>query len=180
MASSESAGRPRYDSDVAVLGALGIPDFRHLSKETFFRFLETLPHTDPEVALKLLGQIPELATFARAALADATENFNTAVAAHADSRSMVHAVHLRRLYILEAELEKNLTPEQWVRVLDDIREVNSNELDVDAQGNRWLSDSLKTKLAGAAAVALGIAAIVLTASKSGGKSGGGVGRLLRS
>lgn len=90
-----------------------------------------------------------------------------------------HEVHPRRLQILEAELEEELTPEQWLRVLEDIREVNSNELDVDAEGNRWLSDSLKTNLAGAAAVALGSAAIVLTASKPGSRSGGGVGRLLR-
>lgn len=177
---SDPVCRPTHNTEVALLNHLGIPDFRHLSKDTFFRFLESLPDTDPEVAIRVLGQVPELATFARAALADATETFNASLASHAASREMVHAVHMKRLEILKAELEKDLTPEQWVRVLDDLREVNANELDVDAQGSRWLSDSLKAKLAVSAAAAFGLAAVVLTVSKSGSKAGTGLGRLLKS
>jgi hypothetical protein len=171
MAEPHNTGsRPKLNSELAVLNHLGIPDFRHLSKDTFFRFLETLPDTDPEVALKLLGQVPELAAFARGALADATENFNAALASQSASRQMVHTVHMKRMEILEAELEKDLSPEQWIRVLDDIREVNSNELEVDTQSSAWLSGSLKAKLAAAGMAALGVAAVVVTASKSGARS----------
>ena len=177
---SNTGSRPKLNSELAVLNHLGIPDFRHLSKDTFFRFLETLPDTDPEVGLKLLGQVPELAAFARGALADATENFNAALASQSASRQMVHTVHVKRMKILEAELEKDLSPEQWIRVLDDIREVNSNELEVDSQGSAWLSDSLRAKLAAAGVAALGVAAVVLTASKSGTKIGASAGRLFKS
>lgn len=177
---SGSAGRPRHSSEIAVLNHLGIPDFRHLSKDTFFRFLETLPDTDPEVALKLLGQVPELAAFAKDALADATENFNAALASQSASRQMVHSVHMKRLEILEAELEKDLSPEQWIRVLDDIREVNANELDVDTQSSAWLSDSLKAKLAAGGVAALGVVAVVVAASKSGKQIGTGAGKIFRS
>lgn len=42
-----------------VLKKLGIPDFRHLSKEKVMKFATMLPHMDPEVAKKALEQFPE-------------------------------------------------------------------------------------------------------------------------
>jgi hypothetical protein len=177
---SAPGGRPRLSSELAVLDHLGIPDFRHLSKDTFFRFLETLPDTDPAVALELLGQVPELAAFARGALADATENFNAVLESQSTSQQMAHAVHMKRLEILEAELDKELTPEQWIRVLDDIREVNSNELNVFRENSAWLSDSLRAKLAATGGAALGLAALVFAASQARSKDGPGAGRIFRS
>lgn len=44
-----------------VLKKLGIPDFRHLSKEKMIKLATMLPHMDPEVAKKALEQFPELA-----------------------------------------------------------------------------------------------------------------------
>jgi len=180
MESFAPASRPRLNSEVALLKHLGIPDFRHLSKDAFFRFLETLPDTDPEVALSVLGQVPDLATFARSALVDATEAFDALLASNEASRTMVHAVHMKRLDVLRAELEKELTAEQWARVLDDLREVNANELGIHADGRRWLSESLRAKLAVSAAAAMGLAAVIFTASKVGDTAVGGFGRLLRS
>lgn len=142
--------------------------------------MEILPDTDPEVALRLLEQVPELSTFAKGALADAAENFSAALASQSASRTMVHTVHMNRLAILEAELEKYLDPEHWIRVLDDIREVNSNEFEVDAQSSAWLLDSLKAKVAAAGGAALGVAAFVFAVTKSGNKVSAALGNSLGS
>ena len=42
-----------------VLKTLGIPDFRHMTKEKIIQFISVLPYMDPEVAKKALEQFPE-------------------------------------------------------------------------------------------------------------------------
>lgn len=44
-----------------VLKKLGIPDFRHMTKEKILQFATYLPKMDPEVAKKALEQFPEFA-----------------------------------------------------------------------------------------------------------------------
>ena len=44
-----------------VLKKLGIPDFRHLTKDKVVQFMSMLPRMDPEVAKKALEQYPEMA-----------------------------------------------------------------------------------------------------------------------
>ena len=44
-----------------VLRKLGIPDFRHMTKDKIVQFATCLPRMDPEVAKKALEQFPEFA-----------------------------------------------------------------------------------------------------------------------
>ena len=45
-------------SEKKVLKKLGIPDFRHMTKEKVMSFASMLPYMDPEVAKKALEQFP--------------------------------------------------------------------------------------------------------------------------
>ena len=70
---------PPYTNEVEIRNALGIESWRHLSKDTFLQFLDSLPEVDPEVALKLIDQVPEITTLARGALDDAAKAYDAAL-----------------------------------------------------------------------------------------------------
>ena len=161
----------RYSSEVEVKEVLGIESWRNLSKDTFLRFLATMPEIDREVALKLIGQIPEITTFARVALDDAAKAYDAALTSNARSQEMVHQVHLERLAILKAELAKDLSPEERMRVLDDIRDVNSSAFLKDTENKNFLAEQFDKRLAVVVVVAATLAAVVFVATKSGHKPG---------
>src|SRR3954453_3119805 len=117
---------PRYTNEVELKQALGIETWRNLSKDTIIRFFELLPDVDPELALKLIAQLPEITTLAKSVLDDAAKAHDATLASNARSHEMVHEIHLRSLQIFEAELGKDLSREDWQRVIDEIRDVISN------------------------------------------------------
>lgn len=103
-------------------------------------------------------------------LDDAAKAFDAALTSNARGQEMVHQIHAKRLEILEAELRKDLTPEQWLRVLDDIQDVNSNALLKDTENKRFISEQLDKKLAAAGVAAAAVIAVVFAAVKSGDKT----------
>ena len=52
-------------SEKKVLKKLGIPDFRHMTKDKVVKFVSLLPNMDPEVAKKALEQFPAFADLAK-------------------------------------------------------------------------------------------------------------------
>jgi ABC-type Zn uptake system ZnuABC Zn-binding protein ZnuA len=170
----------QYNSEVEVMKVLGIASWRNLSKDTFFRFLAMMPEIDKEVALKLIGQLPEITTLARDALDDAGKAYNAALASNARILEMVHQVHLERLAILKAELDKDPSPEERMRVLDDIREVNLSALLKDTENKKFLAEQFDKILGVVVASAATLAAVVFAAIKSGHKPGVGAGRVFGS
>ena len=169
----------RYNSEVEVMKELGIESWRNLSKDAFLRFLDMVPEVDTEVALELVSQLPEITRFAKVTLDDATQAYEVALASNERSQEMVHRVHLERLSILRGELDENLSPEERIRVLDDIRDVNSNAISKDTENKRFLSEQFDKKLGVALAAGATVAAVVVAVLKSGGRPGGGAGRALR-
>lgn len=55
----------RSMSEKKVLKKLGIPDFRHMTKDKVVKFVSLLPNMDPEVAKKALEQFPAFADLAK-------------------------------------------------------------------------------------------------------------------
>jgi len=139
-----------------------------------------MPEIDKEVALKLIGQLPEITMLARVALDDAGKAYDAALTSNARSQEMVHQVHLERLAILKAELDKDLSPEDRMRVLDDIRDVNSSALLMDTENKKFLAEQFDKRLGVVVAAAVTLAAVVFAATKSGHKPGTGAGRVFGS
>ena len=50
-----------YDNEQDVLQKLGIPSWRHLSKDKFMDFIAVMPEMSNEVRLKIIEQIPQFA-----------------------------------------------------------------------------------------------------------------------
>jgi hypothetical protein len=171
---------PRYTSEVEVRKALGIETWRNLSKDTILRFLELLPDVDPELALKLIAQVPEITTLAKSVLEDAAKAHEATLASNARSQEMVHEIHLRSLQIFEAELGKDLSHEDWQRVIDEIRNVTSNARLKDTENKQFLSEQSDKRLTTAALAGAVVVGVVLALARSGQKPLLGAGRLLAS
>jgi len=171
---------PPYTSEVEIRNALGIESWRNLSKDTFLQFLDSLPEVDPEVALKLIDQVPEITKLARSALEDAAKAYDAALTSNARGQEMVHQIHIERLGILKAELREDPTPEERMRVLDEIRDVNSNALLKDTENKRFISAQFDKKLAAACVTAAAVIAVVFAAARSGDKPTLGAGRFFGS
>jgi hypothetical protein len=168
-----------YQNEVELRESLGLQSWRNLSKDTVIKLFENLQDTDPEVALKLVAQLPEITTYARAALDDTTRAYEAAINANTRSQDNLHALHMARLDILRAQLDKDLDPEERLRVYDDIREVNANALQVDQHNRRFLSEQLEKKLMATVAASIGVAAVVVTVAKAGHKPLAAASKLLK-
>lgn len=60
-----------------VLDQLGIPDFRHLSKDKIMTFFSMLPNMNPDVAQKAIEQFPVYADVVKEVVGDFMEIVNT-------------------------------------------------------------------------------------------------------
>lgn len=127
------------------------------------------------MALQLIGQIPEITTLAKLALDDAAKAYDGLVDSNARSMAMLHQVHVERLEILKAELEKDLSPEERLRVFDNVRDVQVSADQKDTENKKFLSDQFDKRLGGAVAA---VVTVVFVASKSAQKPGVGLGRIL--
>lgn len=60
----------KYLTEKQVLKKLGIPNFSHLSKDNFIKFVSMLPNMENEVATKMLDQFPNFADTSREVMND--------------------------------------------------------------------------------------------------------------
>lgn len=159
-----------YSTEVAVKKFLEIDSWRNLRKEHVLQLMEMLPEVDPEVAKKLLDQVPELSKMAQAVLDDAAKAYDAALSSNNRSMELVHESHRKALDILQAELARtDLTPEERMSAFAKIDEILANLRLKDTENKQFLAEQLHAKLATAAVAVAGIAAVVFTAIKSGEK-----------
>jgi hypothetical protein len=168
----------RYNSEVDVKEFLGLDSWRNLSKDTFLRFLAAMPEIDREVALQLIGQIPEITTFAKEALDDAAAAYDGLLASNARSMEMLHQIDITVLAALKSELDKDLSPEERTRVLDALRDIHTRSHVKDSENKKFLADQFDKRLGVVLVAAVTVAGVVLAATKSGGKAGVNVSRVL--
>lgn len=132
--------------------------------------MEMLPEVDPEVAKKLLDQVPELSKMAQVVLDDAAKAYDAALSSNDLSMELVHENHRKALDILQAELARtDLTAEERMSAFARIDQILDNLRLKDTENKRFLAEQLHAKLAVAAVAAAGVAAVVFTAMKSGEK-----------
>lgn len=129
----------KYTNETEILRALDIPSWRHLSKPKFLEFLAFVPEIDREVALAIIGQLPVFRKLARGLMVEVAEAFESAIASNDRSQTSVHEVALERLAILKAQLDKDLTPEERLRVSDDLRDVHQQASAKDTENKEFLA-----------------------------------------
>lgn len=112
----------RYTSAVEVNNALGLPERRHLRKEHVLQLMSMLSDMDSRVALNILGQLPDIAMFARVAMDDVAKGHDATLSSNARGIEMVHEVHMARLELLKGELSKDVSPEERLYLVSEVRE----------------------------------------------------------
>ena len=160
----------RYTNEVEVRNALGLPDWRHLRKEHVLQLMSMLSDMDSHVALSILGQLPDIAMFARVALEDVAKAHDATLASNARSMEMVHEAHMARLDLLKGELGRDdLSPDERRHLVNEVREVHADALAKDTENKRFLSEQFDKRLMGVLASAVALAAVVFAAAKAGSK-----------
>lgn len=97
-------------TEVEVLRKLGIPDFRHLSKDKVMSFASMLQDMDPEVAKKALEQFPEFAKVSLQAMTDYKETLNKTLEKDKDSSNRVYDAYDQIISTLRIAVEKEDVP----------------------------------------------------------------------
>lgn len=163
----------RYESELDVKQMLGIETWKNLSKDKLLQFLEAVPEIDREVALQLVRQIPEITACAKVALEDAAEAYAGLLSANAQNMAALHELDLAVLDTLRNELSNDLTVEERMWVLGEIRDWHARTHLKDTENKAFLSAQFDKRLAMGLTVAGSVAVLVLGVA-SRGMSGGAV------
>jgi len=165
----------------ALLLRMGVESFRHVTKDKLVDLVDGLPTLDPQVALQVLAQVPQLAKMASEVLADHAGAHQDTLQANADNGARLHE---RRLLYQQALIEllarHDVSDEVLLKVLTNLHDFDERDRQVDATEKRWLSDLFETRMKGALLVAGGLALVVFTAAQPGGKPVSALSRLLSS
>jgi hypothetical protein len=78
-------------------------------------------------------------------------------------------VHMARLELLRGELSKDVSPEERLYLVNEVRELHEVARAKDTENKRFLSEQLDKRIVGVVAGAVALAAVVFAAAKAGSK-----------
>lgn len=159
--------KKKLDSEEAVKKALDIPDFRHMTKDKVVTLVSNLDRMDPEVAMKIIEQFPEVSRMAldlakeqRAALKDTLD-------ANDKSSQSTFALLNSVIEILSAELEKdNLTSEERMHIYDLLKELPLEGKKIHKMNQNLFLKGLATMAAVTGTIVIGAIAVLGISSKT--------------
>lgn len=144
-----------------VLKTLGIPDFRHMTKEKIIQFVSVLPYMDPEVAKKALEQFPEFKDLMGTAVIEYKSIIIDMVESNSESQKSVYSICNDILDSLRCELQKeNLSIDDRSQIEDKMIEVARIIADKDSENKKFLIKSMIIVGAVVSGI-IGIAATIL-------------------
>ncbi|MBW3080149.1 hypothetical protein [Bifidobacterium saguinibicoloris] len=145
-----------------VLKKLGIPDFRHMTKEKAITLVSMLDRVDPRVAMEALKQFPALAGM----LVDEAKEYREIIFRAFDSNDQSNKAAMdtinKVIDVLSGRLDKDdLTDEERLRLTQQIVDLAKMAADKDSENKQFHIRLAATvtaafvALAGVAVVALG-------------------------
>lgn len=123
-----------------VLDKLGIEDFRHLSKDKVVEFVSLIPEMDPEVAKAAINQFPEFAKTMKSIMIDYKEEIESALKSNDDSTKACQDAATNILKSLDKMLEKDLTQEEKMQIIDKMIEIQKMLNDKDSENKKFIRD----------------------------------------
>lgn len=125
-----------------VLKKLGIPDFRHMTKDKVIRFASMLHKMDREVAIKALEQFPEFANAATEIISYFKEIVAKGFEENSASQNAFYTMCESISETLRHELEDgNLSFEERMIIIDKMMELARMEAEKDSENKsfiRWM------------------------------------------
>lgn len=151
----------RLLSEEKVLKKLGIPDFRHMTKDGIIKFASMLPKMDPEVAKKALEQFPEFAKSTAEIVAYYKEAVTKAFEENTTSLMSFYAMCDNICDTLKKELEDNeLTFEEKSIIIDKMIELAKMKAAKDTENKKFILEMVGKITLGVIG-AVGVVAAVL-------------------
>ncbi|MCD7102385.1 hypothetical protein [Pseudoclavibacter sp. 13-3] len=145
----------KYDSEVAIMKALGIESWRNLSKDKVTRFAAMMPDMDREVRLKIVEQFPVFKDFALKVIDSIQETQEKALAGNKESQAQTHQAWEAIREILKGELAKeDLTSEDRRYIIDLIVKTGEQEFKKDTENKKFLKELSRYTLGAIGSVAL--------------------------
>ena len=128
-----------------VLKKLGIPDFRHMTKDKVVRFASMLPKMNPEVAKKALEQFPEFAASTKEIVSYFKETIDNGFNANNDSVQSFYRTCDNIIATLEKQLEDGeLSFEEKNILIDKMISLAEMKSAKDTENKRFILDTVKT------------------------------------
>jgi len=148
----------KYNNELEIKEALGITDWRNLSKANVTKFAAMMPDMDKEVALKIVEQFPEFKKFALQATDVIERQYGAALAENSKSQAHVHSAMSEIRLILKEQLsDDDISWEERKYILDMIMETAKLEDAKDTENKNFLKDIFqKGAIAVGGLVALGV------------------------
>lgn len=111
-------------TELQVLKQLGIPDFRHLTKDKVIAFASMIPQMDREVAKKALEQFPNFASTSLEIMNDYKDIIERLIKDEQESSMTCYDMYNRVMSSLEKMLEKDtLTFDEECYILQQMKDV---------------------------------------------------------
>lgn len=107
-----------------LLEQLGLPDFRHMTKDKFMSFASLSKDVDPEVAKAAISQFPEFAKLSLEALTDSNEVLKKTLDENTESSKRVFYIQDQLIESLKGCLDKeDITFEEKKYYIDKMMDV---------------------------------------------------------
>ena len=148
-------------SEQKVLKKLGIPDFRHMSKDKIIQFASMLPKMDPEVAKKAFEQFPEFAKTATDIVSYYKEIVYKGFDENSASVNSFYAMCDAINETLKEQLkDESLSFEEKSIIIDKMIELAHMKADKDTENKKFIVDVIGKVTLGVG-IAIGAVAAVL-------------------
>jgi len=128
-----------------VLRRLGIPDFRHMTKDKVIKFANMMPYMDREVAKAALQQFPEFKDMACNIIFQFKESICYSMEYNDKSQNEFYKTCNDIISSLQKELEKeNITSEERDRIEDKMIKIAIMKKEKDTENKNFLLKSNRT------------------------------------
>ncbi|MDT2761438.1 hypothetical protein [Aerococcus urinaeequi] len=153
-------------SDDDVKEALGLKDFRNLSKDKIMEFVSLVPNMDKEVAIEIIKQFPSFVDFANTAVGQLKLLVDESIKANDNSNSTTLDAYRKILDELSILLHKeHINEEERKWVIKEMSMIADKMADKDSENKAYLDNIIKY------GGSLAAGALVLGAAILGVKSG---------
>ena len=144
-----------------VLKKLGIPDFRHLTKDKVLVMASMLDKMDPEVAKKALEQFPDFASTAKDVLANVKETLDKSLEENGASVHSYYDTCNSVIQSLQKQLEnKNLSFEDKKYIIEQMVYITNQMGSKDSENKKFLATIALMALGAAGAIVFTLGSVL--------------------
>ncbi|WP_417118861.1 hypothetical protein [Olsenella phocaeensis] len=156
----------RLLSEEDVKKFIGVEDFRHVTKNQVVQLVSSLSQMDPEVAKRVIEQVPEMGKIALGMAQELKESYESSLKANeassSDTLKQINAI----IDILSEQLKNDgVTPEERIHIYDCLNSLADKSVEVHRLNQDFIKEGLRIVAGFAGFALIGIGAVLGTNGK---------------